>query len=212
MAKQRTVKMAAYLFAASAVALASIQVSMAKKPHPGVQAAAKPTARTADPHGSSTGRDHASERRTQNANPIDTSVTVLPRRPNGAKSEAPYGKQGFRVAPANTPQPHRLPTPMGAQPAPRNAIGVPVVPHQAAGTSHGPTLGMGVLPQPVPLSARGNFAQFGGGDIGAKPRTAPDVPGVGGGSFIRPLAPPSGIGGPARTIGGVNGTTFRRKD
>lgn len=208
MARQRTVKMAAYLFAASAVALTSIQISMAKKLHPGVQAAVKSTARTAHPHGASKGPNHAGERRTQNANPIDTSVTVLPRRPSGAKSKAPYGKQGFRVAPASRPQPHRLPAPIGVQPAPRNAIGVPVVPHQAAGTSHSPPLGMRVLPQPAPLSARAQF----GGAIRAMPRTGPNVPGVGGGSFIRPFVPPSGIGGPARTIGGINGTSFRRKN
>jgi hypothetical protein len=208
MARQRTVKMAAYLFAASAVALTSIQVSMAKKPHLGVHAAAKSTARTADPHGSSKGRDHAGERRTENANPIDTSVTVLPRRPNGATSKAPYGKQGFRVAPASRSQPHRLPAPLAVQPAPRNAIGMLVVPHQAAGTSHNPPLGTRVLSQPAPLSARAQF----GGAIQAMPRTGPNVRGAGGGSFIRPFTPPSGIGGPARTIGGINGTTFRRKN
>jgi hypothetical protein len=43
-------------------------------------------------------------------------------------------------------------------------------------------------------------------------RTGASVPGIGGVSFIRPLAPPSRIGGPAAAVGGINGTTFRRKN
>lgn len=218
MASQSTVKMAAYLFAATVVALASIQVSMAKGPHPGARAAAKSAARTADPNHSSKGRDNAGAPRTQNANPIDTSITVLPRRPSGATSKTPYGKQGFRVVPRNTPQPYRSPAPLPGPATPRNAIGLRIVPLQPAGIAHGAPIGAHAGPPPPIPGGIGGGANA-RGTIGVMPRTAAgsgplvSLPGgrVGGAPLIRPVAPPARIGGPTPAVGGINGTLFRQK-
>lgn len=201
MASERTVRIAGYLFATTLVGLASMQAGVAKQAHPHARVAAKPAA--ADPHDSSKGRDRGP--RTHNANPIDTSITVLPRRPSGAKPEAPFGKHGFRVAPARPPQPHRLPVPTASQPAPRNAIGLPVVPHQPAGVLRSPPLGLPVAPPPVTPSVSGRPAHR-SATIGAM-----SPAGVTANPVIRPIAPPSRIGGPATAVGGINGTTFRRK-
>jgi hypothetical protein len=198
MAGERAMRIARYLLATTLVALASMQAGVAKEAHPHTRTAAKPAAGTAGPHDSSKGRERGP--RTKNANPIDTSITVLPRRPSGAKPEAPFGKHGFRVAPARPPQPHRLPVPTAGQPAPRNAIGVPVAPRQPAGVSRSPPLGVRVAPPPVtPSMSRSLGSGMSHAGVSANP-------------IIRPVAPPSRIGGPANGVGGINGTTFRRKN
>jgi hypothetical protein len=201
MASERAVRIAGYLAATTLVALVSMQAGMAEKAHPDARSAAKPAAGTADRHDPSKGRDRGPQ--TQNANPIDTSITVLPRRPSGAKPEAPFGKQGFRVAPASPPRPHRLPVPRAGQPTPRNAIGMPIVPRQPAGVSRSPPLGLRAEPPPVPPSTSGSLAH---GTIGAMSRAS-----VSANPLLRPVAPPSRIGGPAIAVGGINGTTFRSK-
>jgi hypothetical protein len=118
-----------------------------------------------------------------------------------------------------TTQPHRSPAPFAGQGAPRNAIGVPVLPNQAAGTSHNPPLGVHALPQRVTPGMSAGLAGAGGtigaiSHVGANGAPLVNLPGgrIGGAPLIRPVAAPPRIGGPAGVTGGINGTTFRRKN
>jgi hypothetical protein len=203
MASEHALRIVGYLFATTLVALVSVQAAVAEKTHPHARAVAKPAAGSADRHDPSKGRDRGP--RTQNANPIDTSITVLPRHPSGAKADAPFGKQGIRVAPTSPPRPHRIPGPTAGQPAPRNAIGMPVVPRQPAGVSRSSPFGLRAVSPPVTPSMSGSLAH-GSGTIGAMSRN-----GASANPVIRPVAPPSRIGGPAIAVGGINGATFRTK-
>jgi hypothetical protein len=195
-----------------------MQAGVARQAHSHAQAA-KRAAGAADLHGPPKGGSKSSGPRSRNANPIDTSITVLPRRASGTKSQSPYGKQGFRIAPVNSTQPHRSTAPFAGQGAPRNAIGVPVLPHQAAGTSHSSPLGVRILPRPFTPSTSGGLARTGGtigatSHVGANGAPLVNLPGgrIGGAPLIRPVAAPPRIGGPSGVIGGINGTTFRRKN
>jgi hypothetical protein len=139
---------------------------------------------------------------------IDTSITVQTRRPAGDhKTTISIGPKGLPPALA-----HRAPAGVT-----RNAIGVPVT---SGGVTHGSNGGRpglaspAQLPAPLPSVTRAN--QGVGGPKIATPNVQAPVTGLNRGSLSgnspahRGLAL-SGLGGPAKTATGINGTTIRRK-
>jgi hypothetical protein len=132
-----------------------------------------------------------------------------PRPPNvNAKTGAPGTLQVRREA---------VPGPSEA--IPRNSIGVAVAPRKDVTASGGES-----LRPPPPLVAPGEPADHlnggafpGGSDIerrSQRPVTTASIPSFGkieGAGLIRPAVAPSGLGGPAKVVSGINGTTLRSK-
>ena len=155
---------------------------------------------------------------------IDTRVTVpsATLRPDKARDRTPLVKFG---APANF-WVRRSPTAGASESITRNAIGLPVVPREG---SRGPSdephgLPAQVLAPAAPGTVQGSVADLnraeGGIDRPTVPRSstgsivnAPFVQRgkIDGTGMIRPGFAPSGVGGPAKTVAGINGTTFRLK-
>lgn len=109
-----------------------------------------------------------------------------------AKSAVPFQVRRFVVpAPAET----------------RNSIGVVVTPPKSA------TIGT-EEPKPavpVPISIPARSADLG---VLVRPVTMAKIPEHGkidGAGMIRPSVAPTGLGGPAKSLAGINGTTFREK-
>lgn len=142
--------------------------------------------------------------------PVDTSVSVAPRTANGHGQDRVERKPFKIVPPAHPPQ-HPAAAPAGGNVVRRNAVGVPVVVKDDT-----PPLDRAqVRPLAVPTGGIGPLAnrRFGG----VQPRIPPSHPpfsslnhGRIDGSFLtRRAAAPSVLGGPARPVGEINGTTFR---
>jgi hypothetical protein len=156
----------------------------------------------------------------ESSNPagIDTRITEVSRRPDNTRGKVSNAKV-VKIAPRNLlARPNLAPTPEA--PA-RNSIGVFVThrerPAQRSGeyfptVTHSPTSGsMGIVggtadrltntegpivrpPPNANLVVRPSMLNHGT---------------INGTNLIRPGSAPSGIGGPAKTVGGLNGTTIR---
>jgi hypothetical protein len=100
-------------------------------------------------------------------------------------------------------------TPVVGSPNPpaRNAIGLPVAQHESPMRNGG-----------IATSSKVSGAAF-GAQIGPHPVTNPSVLNTGasargridGGAVIRPSLAVAGLGGPAKAVAGINGTTVRLK-
>jgi hypothetical protein len=156
------------------------------------------------------------------ADGIDTRITVLPRRLGSGRDKVGSATVVKSIAPRNL-----LARPMAApgasEPAVRNAIGVSVVRREGleqhigehvSSIAHGAASGaMGVAG-----TATSRFAKAEGpierptpnANLFVKP-AALNRGAINGTSLIRPGSAPSGIGGPAKAIAGINGTAIRPK-
>jgi hypothetical protein len=168
----------------------------------------------------------------KDSEPIDTRISVQPRRPPGARDSITAVKPLKTVAPRNLLA--RPPASRGPSEPGRNAVGISIFhvegPEQRNAV-HGavPGLSPPVVSPLVRSPAPGTVGAF-----GATPRKPqaylirPASPAVGTTTVVRPVAirpgaingsavtPPhgggaSGIGGPAKAATGINGTTFRPK-
>jgi hypothetical protein len=133
----------------------------------------------------------------------------------GAGADKPsVGKPLAKIGPPASAGPRQ--TPMPGMPVVHNAIGVTVPPPNAGprtgveGSNHPP-----VQIPPVIPGTSGGFANPGTRHI-ANPNVSPPVGalrggGINGSSFIRPGATPSVLGGPAKPVTGINGTSLRHR-
>jgi hypothetical protein len=155
---------------------------------------------------------------------IDTRITVLPRRPGDGRDKAGDVKVVKPVAPRNLLA-RRTPAPGASEPAVRNAIGVSVVRHEGLGqpvTGRGapstiarnPAVGAnGIVESPASHFANAERR------VDRAPQTAnpivksiaPNHGGIDGTGLTRRGSVPSGIGGPATFVAGINGTSIRPK-
>lgn len=123
----------------------------------------------------------------------------------GVMTPPPRDSSERRDIPANIQSRH-LSLPAPPSPLPRNSIGEVVAPHESLAAVDGQHSG---LASPAPV--------LGAPPIGRQHSSltaSADMPGrskVDGAGLIRPSAAPQGLGGPARVVAGINGTTFRSK-
>jgi hypothetical protein len=132
----------------------------------------------------------------------------------GPAGEAPIGKGAIKTPDTHVgfkpkvPQiPHNAP-PANPATITRNAIGVPVAAHGAAtgtGRVHleNAPAGVGLGPKPIGLPAEHPAAVVNGGTASSGK--------ISGTSMIRPIQAPARLGGPAKPVAGINGTTLRAK-
>jgi len=151
---------------------------------------------------------------------IDTRITVLSRRPGSGRDKFGSPKVVKLIAPRNLLA-RRPVAPSGTEPAVRNAVGV-VIPRREGIEQHNGERSSII----VRNAASGASGYVGGatdrivkpqGSIG-RPTTNANLivkpvvvnrGAINGTNLIRPGSAPSGIGGPAKTVAGINGTTIR---
>lgn len=132
----------------------------------------------------------------------------------GPAGEAPTGKGAIKTPDANVGFKPKVPQiPHNALPAnpaavTRNAIGVPVAARDAVtgtGAVHleNAPAGVGLGPKPIGLPAEHAVPVVNGG-AGSSGK-------ISGTSMIRPIQAPARLGGPAKPVAGINGTTLRAK-
>jgi hypothetical protein len=147
---------------------------------------------------------------------IDTRVTVQPRRPGGRRDKV--GNTVVKsIAPRNLLA-RRMAAPGALGPVVRDAIGVSVTHREGLEhftiVVHGPATGaIGIAG-----GATGRVAKPEGSIAPAIPNanalvrpTVLNRGAINGTSLVRPGSSPSGVGGPAKTVAGINGTTIRSK-
>lgn len=149
---------------------------------------------------------------------IDTSVTVLPPRGGSARGKQNSNASLKIVQPGNLTRHSNVSTAI-KPPIVRNAIGQPVKPKSVtvdaprlAPSLQAPgTVAKGDVRIPSPASpirplnvGSTNVHPTATGSISSKGR-------IDGGRLIRPSVAPSGLGGPTRISGGINGTTVQTK-
>jgi hypothetical protein len=125
---------------------------------------------------------------------------VSPERARGANATKSTAPGNYRV--------RRITVPGPSDTVPRNSIGVTVVPPPKTATTSGSMLKLEVPLTRAPQSAIASR------NVIAKPMTTASTPSRGkidGAGLIRPSTALSGLGGPAKTVAGINGTTVRPK-
>jgi hypothetical protein len=166
------------------------------------------------------GRDSNSvETRARDANPIDTRITVQPRRP----SKNPEKLRDLKTV-SKPIVPRGIAVRRGIAPAAgghvtRNAIGAAIVRHENVGPGSGEPNG-----SRLPLPAAESTVSIANANAGLEHRIVPlsnphltVTPAVvnrgriDGSALTRPRFAPANVGGPARMVVGINGTTFRPK-
>jgi hypothetical protein len=166
----------------------SMQPSFAKehRAHRAGSASKSPSAQDDKPKGANPADSQAKET-------SDAPVTVSPPRDPSVKREMPLNLQ-TRRAPVPAPQ----------NPVPRNSIGEIAAPHESMTVIDGrrlssaapaPVLGAIGPPHPGPVVSV----------------TIPSRGKVDGAGLIRPFVALTGLGGPAKVVVGINGTTLRSK-
>jgi hypothetical protein len=229
-AMERDVKFGVRFFLAIVLAgAAAAQPGFAKTLHPH-RAAAKGE----DAAHAPIAKDAHSDSQTRDSNDADNAVA--PSHPN-LTADRPRGpnvnaKIGVKDGTPGIYQVRREPVP--ASSVPRNSIGVALAPQRSITASSGGNLRPATAP---PVTAGiGDHDNIGGHpdqpDIGFKdsrPVATASIPSVSlpsptirspsiqsrgkidGSSLIRASVAPSGLGGPAKTVAGINGTTLRPK-
>jgi hypothetical protein len=150
---------------------------------------------------------------------IDTRITVQPRGPAVGRDYASELKAKVRSWAASHLRPHSLsaPEPSGGGVV-RNAIGMSVGRHEDLKRRDGEPHGLRPAAQ-IPAVAAGVTQS---GDVDrppiVKPNAGPTVSpaassrgAINGTSLTRPGHAPSGVGGPAKAVAGISGTTIRPK-
>lgn len=194
MTTRRASRIGAYLFAPALFAVAAMQTSFAQEPHPGIHQTKPGT--PAAPNESAAERagnmdDNSAKLPGRDVNPIDTRITVQSRPP-------------------------RPPAPGASNFVARNAIGLPVAPHEAIPSSNGEPLGPSAAAAPSARPSGTGSVPNAKRIIGEAPGAASNsalaglrAGGIDGTSLVCPALAPSGLGGPAKTAVGINGSTFR---
>ena len=155
-----------------------------------------------------------------NTEGIDVRITVTARRSGAGRDKIAGSKTVKLVAPRNLLA-RRVGVPIGTQPVVRNAVGA-VVLRREGFEQHND--GRSLVVAPSSISGTSNPA---GSTIGkiTKPPGSFERPttsvivrpvvvnrgAINGTNLIRPGSAPSGIGGPAKTVAGINGTTIKSR-
>lgn len=145
-------------------------------------------------------------------NEVDIPISALPRGPS-AHDNVRAAQKMFAIVPAEHRPEHAAAAPAGANVIRRNAIGLPVIQEQDTQPVGRPR----VQPLAAPASGTDGLAnrRLGGVQL-TLPHASPTYPilsrgRIDGSSLTRRGTAPSGLGGPAKPIAGINGTTFRPK-
>ncbi len=201
----------AALLAIAFVGMAAVQPSAAKKTH-GHQA--HHVSAKAAPSSQSGNTKAANSVGKSSTDTIDLGVTTLPLRSAFASDKARETKPSFKIAKPEDFQAHRAEP---DNPVVRNALGEPVA-RPASGLAVGEHFGL--RPPPTVVAAPHTAVTFisrGNPEIGRQDFNAiagvriPSRSKIDGAGFIRPSVAPSGLGGPAKTAAGIDGTAFRPK-
>lgn len=201
----------AALLAVAFAGMAAVQPSLAKKAH-GHQA--HHASAKAAPSGQSGNTKAANSVGINSTDTIDLGVTPLPPRSALPSDRARETKPSFKIA---KPEDFPARRAEASTAVVRNALGEPVA-RPAGGLAVGEHFGLrpppAVIAAPhaaVTVMSRGN-PEIGRQDFDAiaSVRT-PSSGKIDGAGLIRPSVAPSGLGGPAKTAAGINGTAFRPK-
>jgi hypothetical protein len=150
---------------------------------------------------------HATPIETQPADTSDTAIDVAPSRAGTADKARGANVNTKSGAPENH-QVRRVTVPGPSDTVPRNSIGVAVVPPPKSATTNEQAF------KPAPPLTLAPQSAIANRSVIAKPVTTASVPSRGkidGAGLIRPSIALSGLGGPAKTFAGINGTTLRPK-
>lgn len=133
---------------------------------------------------------------------IDAGVTALSPRRDYGPAKARNAATAVKIGVPGNSQTRHVPAAGASNPVARNAIGLPIAPHENMNPGAAERLGS---PNP-------------GGANSGRPNpaatTTASVSSLGkidGAGLIRPTRVPAGLGGPAKAVAGINGTTFRPK-
>ena len=158
----------------------------------------------------------------KDADAIDTRVTVQPRRlgkrdelREGDTKPRPFARHIFR------PRRSAHESPGGVT---RDAIGLPVARHDGMEQGSGqrrdlPVLGHDPVAAPTGIGAKSSDFARPGGAFGHRPSNANQIVRpvvvnrgtINGTNFVRPGIGSSSVGGPAKSVAGISGTTIRPK-
>jgi len=198
------------LLAIAFAGMAAVQPSFAKKAH-GHQA--HHASAKAAPSGQSGNTKAANSVGKNSTDIVDLGVTTLPPRSAFPSDRARETKPSFKIAKPEDFPARRAEAGIAVV---RNALGVPVA-RPAGGFAVGEHFG----PPPPAVTAAPHtavtFISTGNPDIGRQdvhPVAGVRIPNrskIDGAGLIRPSVAPSGLGGPAKTAAGINGTAFRPK-
>jgi hypothetical protein len=201
------------------VALAAHSSGFAKEAHSqhGAHATANKGAISKGVSGKGVGTKAASPAATKSNTAIDAETNVAPPvlPPQGfARQRNPQVLPSVKIVTPGNSAAHGRAT--ATTPAVRNAIGQPVAQPKGAQAHVSPALQTsGATPQPV---LHGGAASAPVGPSVPARSNAPAVNvanlasrSINGAAVIRPTVPPSGMGGPARAMHGINGTAVQNK-
>jgi hypothetical protein len=139
---------------------------------------------------------------------IDTRITVQPHGSAVRRDDAQELKAKARSSARGNLPPHRLSAPDPSGGVARNAIGMPVAPHEDPKRRDGEPSGLRpAAPLPAAAAGRPPILKPNAGSIVSPSASSRGA--INGTSVIRPGHAPSGVGGPAKTVAGINGTTIR---
>jgi hypothetical protein len=152
---------------------------------------------------------------TQPRDTIDAPITVLSPRPGFGPDKGRNAAAGFKVAAPGNFQVRRAPAAGSSNLVARNAIGLLVARHEDVNGRSAAHFGSMVANPGALAGARG----LSGPNIGrTNPAPAPVATAsilnrgkIDGTGLIRPALAPASLGGPAKSIAGIDGTTFRPK-
>lgn len=153
-----------------------------------------------------------------NAEGIDTRITVPPRRSGGGRDKI-AGPKAVKLVPPRNLLARRAAVPSGAEPVVRNAVGAVVLRH-AGFEQHNGERSLTVVPSSISGTSNPAASAIGRPVKSLGPSERPTTSlivrpvvvnrsAINGTNLIRAGSAPSGIGGPAKTVAGINGTTIR---
>lgn len=152
--------------------------------------------------------------------PIDTTIAVQPDHTAGTSGEASNRKKVLTIVGPKNFQVSRSPAPGVPDLIVRNAIGLPVTPHQLVRGDNGEPFNSSAAHPLAAVTNRAGSIFTASRSIGGMRSAGPILTLTGtpsgngridGTGLIHPGASPMGIGGPAPAIAGINGTAFRPK-
>ncbi|MGD0026471.1 MAG: hypothetical protein ABSC37_17925 [Xanthobacteraceae bacterium] len=161
------------------------------------------------------------ESRARDLNEIDTWITMHSRRPGSRLDKAREVKPILKIGSLGNLHVRRAPAPGASNFVARNAIGLSVARHEVIQGPNGERFNFRPPAQSpaAAASGTGSFAAANRGLGGTRivgQNSSPTVTAlsrgrIDGALLIRPGLAPSGVGGPAKVVAGINGTTFRPK-
>jgi hypothetical protein len=170
------------------------------------------------PNGNTVGRDfRPSASGDKDSDAIDTRITVQPRR-LGRRDAVREGDTKLRLHAPHIFRPRRLSAHEGSGGVTRDAVGLPVVRHDGMEQANGQRHDLRALVHD-PAAATAGFGANASSGLGRTPSNANPIvrPGalnhgtINGTNLARPGFGPSRVGGPAKQVTGINGTTIRPK-